>query len=102
MMDDEDFRIEFNSSKGLCLPHFVSAMQMVCISKLKNPIYVAQALIDAEMKRLQLIEHLLSEFIRKQSWDFRNEPSGQEGNANFLALNLLFGAEGVHLREINV
>jgi hypothetical protein len=102
MLDDEDFRIEFNSSKGLCLPHFVSAMQMVCTSKLKNPIYVAQALIDVEMKRLQLIEHLLSEFIRKQSWDFRNEPSGQEVNANFLALNLLFGAEGVHPREINV
>jgi len=102
MLDDEDFRIEFSSSKGLCLPHFVSAMQMVCISKLKNPIYVAQALIDAEMKLLQLVEHLLSEFIRKQSWDFRNEPAEQEVNANVLALNLLFGAEGVHLREINV
>jgi hypothetical protein len=102
MLDDEDFRIEFKSSKGLCLPHFVSAMQMVCINKLKNPIYVAQALIDAETKCLQLVEHLLSEFIRKQSWDFRNEPSGQEVNANVLALNLLFGAEGVHLREINV
>ena len=102
MLDDEDFRKEFNLSKGLCLPHFVSAMQMVCISKLKNPIYVAQTLIDTEMKRLQLIEHLLSEFIRKQSWDFRNEPAGQEVNANSLALNLLFGVEGLHLREINV
>jgi hypothetical protein len=49
------------------------------------------------MKRLQLTEHLLSEFIRKQSWDFRNEPLGQEVNANLFASNLLFGAEGIHL-----
>ena len=97
MLDDEDFRVEFTSLKWLCLPHFVSAIQIVCISKLKNPVYVAQALIDTEMKRLQLTEHLLSEFIRKQSWDFRNEPLGQEVNANLFASNLLFGAEGIHL-----
>jgi hypothetical protein len=96
MLDNEEFREEFNSSKGLCLPHFISAMQMVCMSKLKNPIYIAQALIDVEMKHLQLIEHLLSEFIRKQSWDFRNEPAGPEVNANFLALNLLVGAKGLY------
>jgi hypothetical protein len=102
MLDNEDFRKEFNSSKWLCLPHFASAMRMICTSKLTNPIYVAQALLGSETKRFQLIENLLSEFIRKQSWDFRNEPAGPEVNANLLALNLLVGAKGLYAREINV
>jgi len=97
--DDENFRVKFSSSKGLCLPHFASAMQIIHINKLKNPIHVAKALIDAEIKNLQLIEHLLSEFIRKQGWEFRNEHPGEEVNANLLALNLLFGAEGVLLKK---
>ena len=94
MLDDEDFRKEFASSNGLCLPHFVSAIQMVCTSKLNNPVKVSRELIRMEKKRLQLVEDLLSEFVRKQSWDFRNEPAGPEVNANPFVLNLLFGAEG--------
>jgi hypothetical protein len=77
-------------------------MRIICTSKLTNPIYVAQALLGSETKRFQLIENLLSEFIRKQSWDFRNEPAGPEVNANLLALNLLVGAKGLYAREINV
>ena len=95
MLDNEDFRQEFKSSKGVCLPHFVSAIQMVRKSKLKNPVHVARALVEVEIKRLQLLEHLLSEFARKQSWDFRNEPAEAEVNANPLVLNLLVGAEGL-------
>jgi hypothetical protein len=74
-------------------------MQIIHINKLKNPIHVAKALIDAEIKNLQLIEHLLSEFIRKQSWEFRDEHPGEEIDANILALNFLFGAEGVYQRK---
>jgi hypothetical protein len=74
-------------------------MQIIHINKLKNPFHVVKALIDAEIKNLQLIEHLLSEFIRKQGWEFRNEHPGEEVNANLLALNLLFGAEGVLLKK---
>jgi hypothetical protein len=102
MLDNEDFRKEFNSSKWLCLPHFASAMRIICISKLKNPIYVAQALLGSETKHFQLIENFLSEFIRKQSWNCRSEPAGPEVNVNLLVANLLVGAKGLYTREINV
>ena len=99
MLDNKDFREEFKSSKGLCFPHFVSAIRMASRSKLKNPAQVARALIEVEIKRVQLVEHCLSEFIRKQSWDFRNEPPGPEINANAMVLNLLVGVEGLYCRS---
>jgi hypothetical protein len=54
---EEDFRKGSNSSKWLCLPHFTSAMRIICTSKLKNPIYVAQALLGSETKYFPLIEN---------------------------------------------
>lgn len=102
MLDDEDFRKDFSSSKGLCIPHFVSAIQMTRVMKLKNPIYIIQTLLYIEVKQFQLIENLLSEFIRKQSWNFRSEPAGPEIKANFLALNSLVGAKGFYMRKINL
>jgi len=98
MLDDEELREKSSSSKKLCLPHFLSDIQIVYTSNLKNPTSIAQALISSEMKRLQSIYHLLSEFIRKQSWEFRNEPHGPEVNANLLALYFLFGVEGLNLK----
>jgi len=91
MLDDKDFREEFKSSRGLCLPHFLSAIQMVNRNKLKNPVMVARTLVRIEIKRLKLVERYLSEFVRKSSWDFRNEPAGPEVNANPMVLNLLVG-----------
>jgi len=99
MLDDKDFREEFKSSKGLCIPHFISAIRMAGQSKLKNPVDVACTLIEVEIKHLQLAKHYLSEFIRKRSWDFRNEPPGPEINANTMILNLLVGVEGLYCRS---
>jgi hypothetical protein len=95
MLYDKGFREEFRSSNGLCLPHFLSAIRMVDLGKNKESISVAGTLIEVEQVRLHLIAHYLSEFIRKQRWDARNEPRGAEGKANYLSLNLLAGAEGL-------
>jgi len=102
MLDDKDFREDFKSSKGLCLPHFASAIRMTNQSNLKNPADVAHTLIVLEIKHLQLVKHYLSEFIRKYSWDFRNEPPGPEVNANLMALNMLVGVEGLYCRSFKV
>ncbi|MEM2130088.1 MAG: DUF6062 family protein [Candidatus Bathyarchaeia archaeon] len=99
MLEVEEFQKEFKSSKGLCLPHFMSAIRILGQNKLKNPSTVAKALIETEKGNLQLVEHYLSEFIRKQSWDFREESWGPEANANRMALNLLVGAEGFCLND---
>jgi hypothetical protein len=99
MLDDKDFREEFKSSKGLCLPHFLSAIRMVSNNKFKNPADVARILIAVEIKSFELVEHYLTEFVRKRSWDFRNESAGPEVNANPMVLNLLVGVEGLYCQS---
>jgi len=96
MLDDKDFREEFKSTKVLCLPHFVSALRIVGKSNLKNPREVARSLIEFEVGLLERLEKLLSEFIRKQDWEFREAPRGPEVKANSLALNILAGVEGLY------
>lgn len=96
MLDNENFREEFKSSKGLCIPHTISAIRMSNQSKLKNSANVTQILIEVCMNRLRLVEHYLSEFIRKRSWNFRNEPPGPEVNANAMVLNIIAGVNGLY------
>jgi hypothetical protein len=96
MLDDDDFRKEFQS-KALCLPHFLSSVDMVRSSKLRNSADVARALLEVEKNGLQTAANYLSEFMRKQDWNARNEPRGPEANANTVALNLLVGAQGLHI-----
>ena len=99
MLEDKDFRKDFKSSKGLCLPHFVSAMRMVGRNEFEDPANMVMTLVETEVERLQLVEHYLSEFIRKQSCDFREELWGPEADAKHMALNLLVGVEGICLND---
>lgn len=99
MLQDEKFREEFESSKGLCLPHFLSAIRVIDESNLENPAEIIKALLTVETRCLKLAKRYLSEFIRKQSWEFRDDPAGSEVNANYMVLNLLAGAEGLYCRS---
>lgn len=100
MLNDKNFREEFKSSNGLCLPHFSSIIKMINQSKIKNPIIIIQTLFEAENKQIQLIKNYLSEFIRKHSWDFRNEAFGPEANVNYMILNILTGVESLYLLKL--
>lgn len=102
MLDDKDFREDFKASRGLCLPHFISAIRIASQSKLKSPLDVVYTLMEVEIKHLQLVNNYLSEFIRKHSWDFRNEPPGLEVEANRMALNMLVGVEGLYSRSLKI
>jgi hypothetical protein len=69
---------------------------MVGRSNLKNPAEVAHSLIDLEAGLLERLQKLLSEFVRKQDWKFREEPPGPEVKANSLASTILVGVEGLY------
>jgi hypothetical protein len=97
MLSDEDFRKEFKSSKGLCLPHFMSAIRFLSTSKLRNSADICHALSQVEKERLRLVAYYLREFSRKGGWEARNEPKGLEANANMMALEFLVGAPGLHV-----
>jgi hypothetical protein len=95
MLDDKDFREEFKT-KWLCLPHFLSALRLAGKSNLKSPAEVVHALIEIEVSLLERLSQLLSEFIRKHDWRFRDGPRGPEIGANSLASSILAGVEGLY------
>jgi hypothetical protein len=99
MLNDKNFIEEFKSSNGFCFPHFSSAIEIISKSKLKNQIDIIKTLFEIENKQIQLIKYYLSEFIRKHSWDFRNELPGPEANVNFMLLNILVGVEGLYYQK---
>jgi len=100
MLSETKFEKEFKSFKGLCLPHFVSAVRMIGEVKVKYPAYVVNRLMEFEKARLNLLYSDLSEFIRKRKWDYRNEPAGAEVDANLIALKILAGVEGLYCRSV--
>lgn len=99
MLDDEEFREGFKSSGGLCLPHLASAIKTIGRIKLKNPADVAQVLIEAEIRYMQLVARYLSDYVRKRNWQFRHEAPGPEVNANRMSLDVLAGVEGLYCRS---
>ena len=102
MLGDEDFRRKFESSDGLCLPHFLSAIRLIDERGFENAVDAIQALLKVEMRRIGLVKHLLSEFIRKRSWVFKDEPAGSEVDVNHIVMNLLSGVEGLYYRSNRV
>jgi hypothetical protein len=98
MMNDDSVWKDFRLSKrGLCVPHFEAAVRMLDSGKLGASAKIAVLVFELEIELFQSIAHHLSEFIRKQSWDARNEPRGTEGEANNMSLNLLVGAQGLYM-----
>ena len=89
MLDDDSFRKDFQRLKrGLCLPHFEAAMGLLESSRLRDSAKIAMWVFELEIVHLELIAHYLSEFLRKQRCDVRNEPRGAEGKVNYLSPNL--------------
>ena len=60
MLGHQDFAGRFASSGRLCLPHFVTSIQMLPTRRV-NRRAVAALLIEAELKFLKSIDHLLAE-----------------------------------------
>ena len=60
MLGHEDFAAKFASSGRICLPHFVTAMQMLP-SRRVNKQAVAALLVKTELRCLKDVDHLLAE-----------------------------------------
>lgn len=92
MLGEDEFRSEFLSSYRLCIPHFVSVLRSLLTSD-QGAEGVVEGLIEAEERLLVRIHRMLSEFLRKQSWEARGEQWGEEREANLIAVRALLGAK---------
>ena len=99
MLVSKDFAELYSKSRAMCMPHFVSAMQLVPKSALKNLEEVWSLLVKTELASLESVDHLLNERMKKYSWDFRHEGmSPDEANAQKIAMLAIAGVEGLYCR----
>jgi len=87
IMHDSEIRKSYESSEGLCMPHFVNILEQASIE------YFPQLLEIAEMqiKRLKELEDSFQEFFRKGDYRFSDEPKGEEQTTWIRAIRKLLG-----------
>jgi len=85
LLGDEGLLAAYESSDGLCLPHFRQALAQV------RDEVVFEALINAQRAIWERLAADLGEFIRKNDYRFRDEPLGEEGDAWLRAIAALAG-----------
>ena len=87
LLGEDGLLADYESSDGLCLPHFRQALARVRDER------VFEALVDAQRSIWgRLVAHL-SEFIRKSDHRFQSETWGEERDAWLRAIAALAGAK---------
>jgi hypothetical protein len=98
-LESKDFAEVYSKSRAMCMPHFVSAMQLVPASARKSLEGVWSLLMRTELSSLEWVDQLLNERMKKYSWDYRNESmSPDEADAQKIAMLAISGVEGLYCR----
>ncbi len=95
--EDKEFRKIFLSSKGFCIPHFISIIKMVSETKVKNQKIIMDTLFEVESKSIERIQLLLTKFIKRFDWACKQKSYGEEVEANSMVKNFLKGVEGLRI-----
>jgi len=85
LLGEEDLLAAYETSDGLCLPHFREALTRV------RDEAVFEALVNAQRAIWERLVGHLSEIIRKSDDRFRNEPRGEEVGGALRAIAALSG-----------
>ncbi|HUX78049.1 MAG TPA: DUF6062 family protein [Anaerolineae bacterium] len=87
LLGQDGLLADYESSDGLCLPHFRQALARVRDER------VFEALVNAQRSIWERLIAHLSEFIRKSDHRFHNETWGEERDAWLRAIAALAGAK---------
>ena len=86
LLGEDGLLAAFESSDGLCLPHFRQALTQV------RDKAVFEALVDALRAIWERLADQLSEIVRKADYRFQDESPGEESGASLRAIAALVGA----------
>jgi len=68
--DDEEFFRLLKASKGFCIPHFATLMQMAKDVTPTKSQKIIRTLTEVEEKNLRRLDSELAEYIKRQSYEF--------------------------------
>ncbi len=86
-LKDEEFRVKYEKSDGLCLPHLRMALRVASDGKTLG------ILVKKALSTLEDMDLLLGEYIRKHAWEFRNEEKFKEEQAAWIRAVAFFAGE---------
>jgi hypothetical protein len=92
---NEEFLRLFKNSKGLCIPHFLSLLTMLENTKFDEDI--VKILFEVEKKNLQRLKLELSEYVKKQSYEFSNADRKALEDVPLRSVQKMVGRRGIKI-----
>jgi len=93
-IQDDHFLSAYETSGGICLPHFFSLEQSFS-NQANFPV-----LLKLQLSKVRSLRNTIDEFIRKQDHRFRDEITATEAKAWRMAMEFLSGQPGVFNNEM--
>ncbi|MEM3616848.1 MAG: DUF6062 family protein [Candidatus Bathyarchaeia archaeon] len=94
---EEEFLKLFKVSKGICIPHFTFLLE-----SLKNTINnqeIVKTIVGVEEKNLQRLKSELSEYIRRQGYEFSDLDRKDVEDVPLRSIQKIVGRRGLKSRE---
>jgi hypothetical protein len=88
-LGDPQMQKALDGSPGLCVPHLLLVMRQVRSAAERD------RLLKVHVSKFGALAQELAEFIRKQDYRFRGEPSGREKDSWQRAVNMMVGIKDV-------
>ena len=92
---NEEFLKLFKYSKGLCIPHFLSLFTTLENTKCNEDI--VKIIFEVEKKNLQRLKLELSEYVKKQSYEFSNADRKALEDVPLRSIQKIVGRRGIKI-----
>jgi len=92
---NEEFLELFKSSKGLCIPHFALLLKMVRDAEGGQSREILRTIIDVEKRNISQLKSELSEYIRRQSYEFSDEDRRAVEDVLLKSVQKIVGRRGI-------
>ena len=92
---NEEFEKLFKNSKGLCIPHFALLLKMIKDTMGKQSQEIIKTIIDVEEKNFSQLKSELSEYIRRQSYEFSDKDRKAVEDALLKCVQKIAGRRGI-------
>ncbi len=86
-IEKEEFKDKYMESDGLCLPHLRMALRVAGSRE------TLEVLVGKALSKLEGLDSLLGEYIRKHAWEFRDEKKFKEEQASWIRGVAFFAGE---------
>jgi hypothetical protein len=97
---NEEFLRLLKNSKGLCIPHFLSLLTTLENTKFDEDII--KIVFEVEKKNFERLKLELSEYVKKQSYEFSNADRKTVEDAPLRSIQKIVGRRGIKILEVHL